>query len=106
MVLEDTESVMLAKIAIITSSFMSNITQSNSSFALGFNRDLIGELLADKRSPGTRRAYARDLRYFFEAVAGREATPDLVAQFLSMNRFDAVALVLRYKQLLIEKGLA
>jgi len=102
--IEGTESGKLAKRAILSSFFMSKITHQN--LALGFSRDLVAELLADKRSPGTRRAYARDLRDFFEAVAGREATPDLVAQFLSMDRFDAVALVLRYKQLLIEKGLA
>ena len=104
MVTEDTNSVKLAKSAIITGFFMSNITHAD--FALGFSRDLIGELLADKRSPGTRRAYAKDLKYFFEAVAGREPTPELVAQFLGMDRFDAVALVLRYKQHLMEKGLA
>ena len=104
MVLGDTESGKLAKTAILTGFFMSNITHAD--FALGFNRDLIGELLADKRSPGTRRAYAKDLKYFFEAVAGKEPTPELVAQFLAMDRFDAVALVLRYKQHLMEKGLA
>ena len=33
------------------------------------NRELLSELLADQRSPGTRKAYARDLRNFFQLIA-------------------------------------
>lgn len=69
-------------------------------------RDLVAELLADKRSPNTRAAYERDLRDFFQVVAGAIATPALVAEFLNLERFSAITLVLRYKAHLIDKGLA
>lgn len=69
------------------------------------NRDLLAELLADKRSPNTRHAYQKDLRDFFRSVANSDPTPELVAQFLSLERFDAVALVLHYKAQLLERGL-
>jgi integrase/recombinase XerC len=68
-------------------------------------RDLVAELLADKRSVNTRRAYAKDLKDFFVTLTGLEPTPTLVSQFLGMQRFNAIGLVLRYKQHLIEKGL-
>lgn len=69
-------------------------------------RDLVAELLADKRSPNTRDAYERDLRNFFQVVAGVSATPTLVTEFLSLERFAAINLVLEYKAHLIDKGLA
>jgi integrase/recombinase XerC len=69
-------------------------------------RDLLAELLADKRSPETRRAYARDLKDFFRAIADADPTPQLVAEFLKLDRFTAIGLVLNYKQQLTEKGLA
>jgi integrase/recombinase XerC len=68
-------------------------------------RDLVAELLADKRSPNTRRAYERDLREFFAMVAASAPTPAMVAEFLGLDRFAAISLVLKYKALLIEKGL-
>jgi len=68
-------------------------------------RDLVAELLADKRSENTRRAYQRDLKDFFAVVASSEPTPQLVAEFLSLERFAAISLTLRYKAALIEKGL-
>lgn len=69
-------------------------------------RDILSELLADKRSPETRRAYAKDLQTFFLASANQEPTPQLVSQFLSLERFTAIALVLQYKAHMIERGLA
>jgi len=67
--------------------------------------DLISELLADKRSPNTRRAYEWDLNDFFQAVTKCDATPVMVEGFLKLSRFEALALVLRYKSQLIAKGL-
>ncbi len=80
----------------------------SSSLALAAQeRDLMAELLADKRSPNTRTAYAKDLRDFFGFAAGvAEPTPELVAEFLSLERLQALALVLRYKaHLRNERGL-
>lgn len=68
-------------------------------------RDLVAELLADKRSHNTRRAYERDLRDFFLMVSRSMPTPAMVAEFLGLERFAAISLVLRYKAALIEKGL-
>ncbi|MCA1993003.1 MAG: tyrosine-type recombinase/integrase [Coleofasciculus sp. S288] len=68
--------------------------------------DLISQLLQDKRSANTRAAYERDLRHFFEVVANApKPSPQLVAEFLSLDRFAAVSLVLRYKAYLLHKGL-
>lgn len=69
-------------------------------------RDILAELLADKRSPETRRAYAKDLKDFFTSVARSKPTPTLIRQFLELERFTAIALVLQYKAELIDKGLA
>ena len=68
--------------------------------------DILAKLLQDKRSPNTRRAYERDVNDFFQTMTGNLATPDLVEQFLSMSRPQAVAIVLDYKAMLVTKGLA
>jgi integrase/recombinase XerC len=38
--------------------------------ALAGERDVLAELLADKRSPNTRHAYEKDLKDFFRFIAG------------------------------------
>lgn len=68
-------------------------------------RDVLGELLADKRSRNTRRAYDWDLKDFFGFIANAEPTPSIVASFLKLTRFQAIALVLKYKSSLLDKGL-
>ncbi len=76
--------------------------------ALAFQKiDVMAELLADKRSLNTRTAYAKDLRDFFRFAASvASPTPELVTQFLQLEQFDAIALVLKYKShLLNERGL-
>jgi len=67
--------------------------------------DLLTALLADRRSPNTRRAYAKDLRYFFYAIYRQPPHPELVEQFLALDRFQAIALVLQYKAQMIQQGL-
>lgn len=69
-------------------------------------RDILAELLADKRSPETRRAYAKDLTLFFLAIADSQPSPALIRQFLELERFTAISLVLQYKAGLIEQNLA
>lgn len=60
--------------------------------------DVLAQLLADKRSPNTRRAYAKDLRDFFQFVFQVvEPTPALVKEFLGLHQFAALSLVLNYK---------
>ena len=79
-----------------------------SSFAalVPLDQDILAELLRDKRSPNTRRTYAKGLRDFFLTMIEREPTPQEIAWFLSLKRFEAISLVLRYRAELLERGLA
>ena len=70
-----------------------------------FSPDILNALLSDKRSLNTRRAYEKDLRYFFLAAYGQKPTEAVIAQFLQLNRFEAIAIALRYKSDLIAKDL-
>ena len=70
-----------------------------------FSPDILTALLSDKRSFNTRHAYEKDLRYFFFAAYGQKPTEAVIAQFLQLNRFEAIAIALRYKSDLIAKGL-
>lgn len=67
--------------------------------------DLIRELLRGKRSKATQHEYEKDLRKFFSAAFFSEPTPAMVEYFLCLPQPAAVALVLRYKNDLIESGL-
>lgn len=67
--------------------------------------DILQQLLADKRSPNTRRAYQKDLQYFFKAILNAEPSPQVLAQFLTLERAMAIAVVLKYKAGLIDQGL-
>ena len=70
-----------------------------------FSPNILTALLTDKRSLNTRRAYEKDLGYFFMAVYGQPPHEATIAQFLQLNRFDAIAIVLRYKSDLIAREL-
>lgn len=69
------------------------------------HQDLLTSLLADRRSPNTRRAYQKDLQYFFAHTYQQSPTPQLVEAFLTLDRFQAIALVLQYKAHMIGQGL-
>ncbi len=76
------------------------------SFNIDNQPDVIAQLLADKRSPNTRRAYKKDLTDFFKVVANTpQPSRDLVLEFLHLEQTSAVQLVLSYKAKLIEKKL-
>jgi integrase/recombinase XerC len=75
------------------------------SFDTSVTPDVLQQLLSDKRSPNTRRAYEKDVTQFFRFMTGKEVTPDLVLEFLHLERTAAVSVVLKYKAQLIEKGL-
>ena len=80
-------------------------TPIGSSFNIDNQPDVIAQLLADKRSPNTRRAYMNDITDFFRVVASSEPNRDLVLEFLHLEQPKAVQLLLSYKAKLIEKGL-
>lgn len=81
------------------------LSADSASFPVPQRRDILAELLADKRSPNTRHAYEKDLRDFFRTMAGSEPTPALVGNFLQLDRLEAVSVVLQYKAALFERGL-
>jgi integrase/recombinase XerC len=68
--------------------------------------DILQMLLQNKRSENTRRAYGRDIEQFFMTTAGQEPTPELLNQFFSLTRPEALTVVLNYKAGLIDRGLA
>ena len=68
--------------------------------------DVLTQFLLDKRNPGTRKAYQKDLNNFFQLTTGEVATRDAVLEFLHLSRAAAVAVVLDYKALLFDKGLS
>ncbi|MFM7192493.1 MAG: hypothetical protein ACKN9E_06955 [Microcystaceae cyanobacterium] len=76
-----------------------------SSDLAALDSDLLGELLRDKRSPNTRRTYAKGLKDFFVAMTQAEPSPERIAWFLSLGRFEAISLVLRCRAGLLERGL-
>jgi integrase/recombinase XerC len=67
--------------------------------------DIVAQLLADKRSINTKRAYQKDLKDFFVYTFNQPPSQDLIAEFLQLERFTAIAIVLKYKSHLITKGL-
>ena len=77
--------------------------QKNSLAIVDLN--ILDELLRDKRSPNTRCTYAKGFKDFFMTMTQFEPTPEAVAWFLSLERFSAIALVLRYRAALLERGL-
>jgi len=99
-------------LVVATTTAMSDLAEqrqsfsSFSTFAESDQRDLIAELLADKRSHNTRIAYEWDLKDFFKVVSNSEPTPTLVTEFLQLESHLALAVVLKYKANLIERGLA
>ncbi|MFN9174383.1 MAG: integrase, partial [Synechocystis sp.] len=54
------------------------------------DQDILEELLRDRRSPNTRRTYAKGLKDFFLIMMGTEPSPERIAWFLSLNRFEAI----------------
>lgn len=108
----------LSKTFIINTGAMQPITPSQHNLELSLDAkieryfdsldtdpDVLQQLLADKRSPNTKRAYEKDVNDFFKEMTGTVVTPDSVLEFLHLERQKAVAVVLKYKAKLIAKGL-
>ena len=67
--------------------------------------DVLAQLLNDKRSENTRRAYEKDANDFFKSMTGQPASPDAVLEFLHLDQAQAVAVTLKYKAKMVAKGL-
>ena len=72
-------------------------------FCIDGDPDVINQLLADTRSPNTKRAYEKDLKDFFLFISGRLPDQNLVLEFLHLEQRHAVAVVLKYKAHLVNK---
>ena len=84
---------------------MTMLSVNASAPLVNFDQDILTELLRDKRSPNTRRTYSKGLKDFFVTMTQFEPSPDAVAWFLSLGRFQAIALVLRYLTFPVKCGL-
>lgn len=89
----------------MASSPLATIQNTPTLLELAGDSDVLAELVADKRSLNTRHAYSKDWKDFFQFIAASDPKPELVTEFLQLERFRAVALVLKYKAHLIERGL-
>ena len=72
-------------------------TPINRYFVLDDDPDVLAELLSEKRSPNTQRAYLKDVTDFFRSMTGLEPTPDTVLEFLHLQEKQAVSVVIKYK---------
>ncbi|MEG4335720.1 tyrosine-type recombinase/integrase [Microcoleus sp. AT9_A2] len=63
--------------------------------------DVLKQLLADKRSPNTKRAYEKDVNDFFQTMTGKPPSPESVLEFLHLESRQAMTVVLKYKALLV-----
>ena len=69
----------------------------NKHFVLDEDPDVLKELLEEKNSPNTQRAYLKDLTQFFRSMTGLEPTPDAVLEFLHLEERQSVMVVTKYK---------
>jgi integrase/recombinase XerC len=70
------------------------------------NRDFLAEFLQLRVSAATRRTYAQCLDDFFLRLANVRASLEIVKEFLNLNQHQAIALVLKYRSMLVEADLA
>lgn len=69
------------------------------------HNDLLADLLANKRSEDTKRAYMGDLDFFFTLMTRKSFTKEQLAWFLSLNRYQAMTMVYQYKANMLTRGL-
>lgn len=68
--------------------------------------DVWTEFLKLHISPNTRRTYAAALADFFTQLTGTGANPKQIREFLNLSQYQAVGVVLKYKGMLLDAGLA
>ncbi|MBO3463022.1 site-specific integrase [Aetokthonos hydrillicola Thurmond2011] len=66
-------------------------------FTLDEDPDVLEELLKEKNSPNTQRAYLKDLTDFFRSMTQRDPVPDAVLEFLHLEERQALQVVAKYK---------
>lgn len=73
---------------------------------MGKNQGLCECFLAVKRSKNTKEAYRKDLEDFSRTIKPQSSVETSIAEFIKLNREQAVTAVYHYKTVLIERGLA
>ncbi|MEA5599269.1 tyrosine-type recombinase/integrase [Rivularia sp. UHCC 0363] len=68
-------------------------------------QDIIASMLSSIRTESTKREYRKDLNKFFKEMTETEPNSDSVLEFLHLSEKRAVAVVLKYKGKLLERGL-
>jgi integrase/recombinase XerC len=68
--------------------------------------DVWAEFLKLHISPNTKRTYAAALDDFFRQLTGANANPQQIQEFLNLPQYQAVGVVLKYKGILLDGGLA
>lgn len=91
------------EISVLKASFNAKIERHFDT--LDTDPDVLEQLLSDKRSPNTRKAYEKDIKDFFREMAGGYPDPDRVLEFLHLEERQAVAVILKYKAKMFQKGL-
>jgi integrase/recombinase XerC len=93
---------MSAIVPKVSDSFLSSIKVA----AQTTENDVWEDFLRLQISANTKRTYASALDDFFRQLTGISANPQQIQEFLGLSQFEAVGVVLKYKGLLLDLGLA
>jgi integrase/recombinase XerC len=89
-------------VSTVSASFLSSIKIA----AQTTEKDVWDDFLRLQISANTKRTYASALNDFFTQLTGNSANPQQIQEFLNLSQFEAVGVVLKYKGLLLDLGLA
>jgi integrase/recombinase XerC len=89
-------------VSTVSASFLSSIKIA----AQTTEKDVWDDFLRLQISANTKRTYASALNDFFTQLTGSSANPQQIQEFLNLSQFEAVGVVLKYKGLLLDLGLA
>ena len=95
-------NIMSAIVPEVSGSFLSSIKIA----AQTTENDIWDDFLKLQISANTKRTYASALDDFFTRLTGSSANPQQIQEFLGLSQFEAVGVVLKYKGLLLDLGLA
>jgi integrase/recombinase XerC len=95
-------NIMSAIVPKVSAGFLSSIKVA----AQTTENDVWDDFLRLQISANTKRTYASALDDFFRQLTGNAANPQQIREFLLLSQFEAVGVVLKYKGLLLDLGLA
>jgi integrase/recombinase XerC len=89
-------------VSTVSASFLSSIKIA----AQTTEKDVWDDFMRLQISANTKRTYAAALNDFFTQLTGNSANPQQIQEFLNLSQFEAVGVLLKYKGLLLDLGLA